>query len=72
MIAETFIIILIMFVAIMGPAVVIALVGQAVIKALARNPSASFKIFTGMVILLIGVELIALIALIIIFQLFAN
>lgn len=72
MIAETFIIIGIMFVAVMGPSVVIAILGNAVIKALARNPSAASKIFMGMVVLLIFVEAISIIAILIIFQLFAK
>ena len=72
MVAETFIIIAIMFVAVMGPSLVIALVGQSVIKALARNPSSASKIFMGMVIMLIFVEAIAIIALLIIFQLFGK
>lgn len=72
MLAETFIIIAIMFVAVMGPSVVIAVLGHAVIKALARNPSASSKIFMGMVVLLIFVEAIAIVALLIIFQLFSQ
>jgi F0F1-type ATP synthase membrane subunit c/vacuolar-type H+-ATPase subunit K len=56
----------------MGPALVIALVGQSVIKALARNPSAASKIFMGLVILLLFVESIAVVALLVIFQLFSN
>ena len=72
MLAETFIIIGIMFIAVMGPSVVIALLGQAVIKALARNPSAASKIFMGMVILLIFVEAISIVAILIIFQLFSK
>lgn len=72
MVAETFIIIAIMAIAVLGPAIVIALVGQSTIKALARNPSASFKIFTGMVIVLVAVESIAIVALVVIFQLFSN
>ncbi len=72
MIAETFIIISIMFLAVMGPSVVIAMLGRAVIKALARNPSAASKIFMGMVVLLIFVEAIAIVALLIIFQLFSK
>ncbi|HLF19093.1 MAG TPA: ATP synthase F0 subunit C [Candidatus Omnitrophota bacterium] len=72
MVAETFIIIAIMFVAVMGPSLVIALVGQSVIKALARNPSAASKIFMGMIVLLLFVEAIAIVALLVIFQLFSN
>lgn len=72
MLTEMFIILGIMFVAVMGPSVVIAVLGYAVIKALARNPSASPKYFLGMVVMLIFVEAIAIIALLIIFQLFAK
>ena len=72
MVAETFIIIAIMFVAIMGPAVVVAMVGQSVIKALARNPSAATKIFMGLVVVLLCVESIAIVGLLVIFQLFSN
>ena len=72
MLAETFIIIGIMFVAVMGPSMVIAILGHAVIKALARNPSAASKIFMGMIVLLIFVEAISIIAMLIIFQLFAK
>ena len=72
MLAETFIIIGIMFIAVMGPSVVIAILGHAVIKALARNPSAATKIFMGMVVMLIFVEAISVIAILIIFQLFAK
>ena len=72
MIAETFIIIGIMFVAVMGPSVVIAVLGHAVIKALSRNPSAASKIFMGMVVMLIFVEAIAIVAILVIFQLFSK
>ena len=70
MLAETFIILGVMFVAVMGPSVVIAVLGRAVIKALGRNPSAASKIFMGMVVLLVFVEAISIIAILIIFQLF--
>ncbi len=72
MITETFIILGIMLIAVLGPSLVIAFLGQAVIKALARNPSAASKIFMGMVVLLIFVEAIAIVAILIIFQLFSK
>ncbi len=72
MLAETFIIIGIMFVAVMGPSIVIAILGNSVIKALARNPSAASKIFMGMVVMLVFVEAISIVAILIIFQLFAK
>ena len=70
--AETFLIITIMFIAVLGPSVVIATLGYAIIKALSRNPSAASKIFMGMIVLLIFVEAISIIAILIIFQLFGK
>ncbi|MGE0269564.1 MAG: ATP synthase F0 subunit C [Candidatus Omnitrophota bacterium] len=72
MLAETFIILIVMFIAVMGPSVVIAVLGHAVIKALGRNPSAASKIFMGMIIMLVLVEAISIISMLIIFQLFAK
>jgi len=70
--AETLLIISIMLIAVMGPSIVIAVLGYAVIKALSRNPSAASKIFMGMVIMLIFVEAISIIAILITFQLFGK
>ncbi|MBF0122857.1 MAG: hypothetical protein HQL21_05555 [Candidatus Omnitrophica bacterium] len=72
MLAETFIILTVMFIAVMGPAVVISVLGYAVIKALSRNPSAASKIFIGMAIMLVFVEAISIVSILIIFQLFAR
>lgn len=72
MIAETFLIVTIMFIAVMGPSIVIAVLGYAVIKALGRNPSAASKIFAGMAISLVFVEAISITAMLVIFQLFSN
>ena len=72
MVAETFIILTIMFIAVMGPSIVIAILGYAVIKALGRNPSAASKIFVGMAIMLVFVEAISITAILVVFQLFAN
>ena len=70
MLAETFIILMFLTIAVMGPSIGIAVLGHAVIKALGRNPSAASKIFMGMVVLLVFMEAIAIIAMLIIFQLF--
>ena len=70
--AETLLILFIMFIAVIGPSIVIAILGYAVIKALSRNPSAASKIFMGMVVLLVFVEAISVIAILIIFQLFGK
>ena len=72
MIAETVIIMTVMFISVMGPSVVIAVLGYAVIKALSRNPSAATKIFMGMAVMLIFVEAIAVVAILVVFQLFSN
>ncbi|MCK4824566.1 hypothetical protein KA005_52930 [bacterium] len=63
--------ILIFAVCILGPSIVIAVSGFASINALGRNPSSAPKIFTAMVILLIFAEAIAIIALLVVFQLFS-
>jgi len=69
---ETFIIISIMFVAVMGPSIVIAVLGYAVVKALGRNPSAASKVFMGIIVMLIFVEAISIVAILVIFQLFGR
>jgi F0F1-type ATP synthase membrane subunit c/vacuolar-type H+-ATPase subunit K len=72
MLAETFLILTVMFIAVMGPSVVIAVLGYAVIKALSRNPSASSKIFLGMGIMLVFVESVSVLAILVVFQLFSK
>jgi F0F1-type ATP synthase membrane subunit c/vacuolar-type H+-ATPase subunit K len=72
MLAETFLILTVMFIAVMGPSIVIAVLGYAVIKALSRNPSASSKIFLGMGIMLVFVESISVLAILVVFQLFSR
>jgi len=62
--------ILIFALCILGPSVVIAATGLISIGALGRNPSAAPKIFTAMIITLVFAEAIAIIALLVIFQLF--
>jgi len=69
---ETLLIVTIMMIAVIGPSIVIAVLGYAVIKALSRNPSAASKIFMGMVIMLIFVEAISIVAILIVFQLFGK
>ncbi|MFA5094723.1 MAG: hypothetical protein WC512_05715 [Candidatus Omnitrophota bacterium] len=69
---RNFLIILVMLVTILGPSAVIAAIGYASIKALGRNPSAAPKILQAMIISLIFAEAIAVIALLILFQLFGK
>lgn len=69
---ESFIIFLVMFVTIIGPSAVIGSIGYASIRALGRNPSAAPKILQAMIIALVFSEAIAVIALLILFQIFGR
>ncbi|MFA5356794.1 MAG: ATP synthase F0 subunit C [Candidatus Omnitrophota bacterium] len=68
----TFGLILVMFLSTAGPAAVIAFIGYAAVKAVARNPSASPKIFIVMILSFIFAEAIAILALLILYNLFAK
>ena len=65
-------IILVMLMTILGPSAVIAAIGYASIRALGRNPSAAHKILQAMILSLVFAESIAVIALLILFQLFGK
>lgn len=69
---ESFVIFMVMVVTVIGPSVVIAAIGYASIRALGRNPSAAHKILPAMVIALAFAMGIAVIALLILFQLFGR
>ena len=60
----------VMMTAVLGPALVIAVVGFATIKALGRNTSAAPKIYLGVILMLIFAEATSIISLLVIFQLF--
>lgn len=62
--------VLIVILATLGPSLIIALVGYASIKALARNPSAAPKIQTAMVLAFVFAAAIAVLALLILFHVF--
>lgn len=66
------IVILVMFVTILGPSAVIAAIGFASINALGRNPSSAPKILIAMIVSLVFAEAIAMIALLVLFQLFGR
>ena len=55
---------------VLGPALVMAAAGYSSIGALGRNPSAAPKILTAMTITLIFVESVAIVAFLVIWQLF--
>lgn len=61
---------IIMFISTLGPSLIIAMVGFAAIRALGRNPSASPKIMVAMMFAFLFAEGIAVIALVIIYNLF--
>lgn len=69
---DKFFMVLVMVVVIIGPSSVIAGIGYASIRALGRNPSAAPKILSAMIIALVFAEAIAVIALLVLFQLFAE
>ncbi len=57
---------------VIGPCAVFAIASFASINALGRNPSSAPKIFTAMIIGLVFAESIAVIAMLIVFQLFSK
>jgi len=65
-------VLLVLFVTILGPSMVIAAIGFASINALGRNPSSAPKILIAMIVALVFAEAIAVIALLILFQLFGR
>ncbi len=69
---DNLVIFLVMLVTIIGPSAVIASIGYASIRALGRNPSAAPKILQAMIIALVFSEAIAVIALLILFQMFGR
>lgn len=64
-------IILIFGLCILGPCAVFAAGSYASINALGRNPSSAPKIFTAMIIALVFAEALAIIAMLVSFQLFS-
>lgn len=69
---KNFVIIFVMFMTIVGPSVVIAVIGFASIRALGRNPSAANKILPAMIIALVFAEAVAIIALLVLFHIFGT
>ena len=61
---------LIFMLCILGPCAVFAVSSLASINALGRNPSAAPKIFTALVIALVFAQALAIIAILVVFQLF--
>ena len=61
---------IVMFISTLGPSLIIAVVGYAAIKALGRNPSAAPKIMVALTFAFLFAEGIAVIALVMIYNLF--
>ena len=69
---DNFVIAIVLLVTIVGPSAVIASIGYASIRALGRNPSAAPKILQAMIVALVFAEGIAVIALLVMFQIFGR
>jgi F0F1-type ATP synthase membrane subunit c/vacuolar-type H+-ATPase subunit K len=67
---QNFTIALVMFLSTLGPSLIIAVVGNAAIRALGRNPAAAPKIMVALMFAFLFAEGIAIIALIMIYNLF--
>ena len=67
---HTILVVTLMIATILGPSAVIGLIAYGSIRALGRNPSAAPKILLTMIIALIFAEAVAVISLLILFQLF--
>ncbi len=65
-------VILIMLISTLGPSAVIAAVGYASVRALGRNPSAAPKILLSMILAFVFAEAIAIIGLLIVYNLFGG
>ncbi|MCM8820078.1 MAG: hypothetical protein NC925_04705 [Candidatus Omnitrophica bacterium] len=57
---------------ILGPCAVFSVASYASILALGRNPSSAPKIFTAMIITLLFAELLSIVAILVVFQLFSS
>ncbi|MFA5143640.1 MAG: ATP synthase F0 subunit C [Candidatus Omnitrophota bacterium] len=69
---RTLLIIVLMLATILGPSTVIGIIAYGSIRALGRNPSSAPKILLAMIIALIFAEAVAVISLLVVFQLFSR
>jgi F0F1-type ATP synthase membrane subunit c/vacuolar-type H+-ATPase subunit K len=63
------ILVFIMLISTLGPSFVIGIIGYAAVKGLSRNPSAAPKILTTMILAFVFAEAIAIISLLMVFNL---
>jgi len=69
---KNFTVILIMLISTLGPSGVIAAVGYSSVRALGRNPSAAPRILLAMILAFLFAEAIAIIGLLIVYNLFGG
>jgi len=69
---KTLTVILIMLISTLGPSGVIAAVGYSSVRALGRNPSAAPKILLSMILAFVFAEAIAIVGLLIVYNLFGE
>jgi len=67
---HNFTVVLVMFLSTLGPSLIIAVVGNAAIRALGRNPAAAPKIMVALMFAFLFAEGIAIIAMVIVYNLF--
>jgi len=67
---KTLTVAVLMLLSTLGPSLVIGYVGYGAVKALGRNPSAAPRIFLAMMLVFTFAEAIAIIAMLVIFNLF--
>ena len=67
---KTLTVAVLMLLSTLGPSLVIGYVGYGAVKALGRNPSAAPRIFLSMMLVFTFAEAIAIIAMLVIFNLF--
>ena len=65
-----FTLILVISAAILGPSIVVAVIGHGTIKALARNPSSAPVLLIGMIVMLIFNQAVVIVSLLVFFQVF--
>ena len=67
---NTLTIVVLLLLTTLGPSAVIGMVGYGAVNAVARNPAASPRIFLSMIIAFLFAEAIAVLALLMVYQLF--
>jgi F-type H+-transporting ATPase subunit c len=67
---QNLVIILTMLLCTLGPSAVIGAVGYSAVRAVGRNPSAAPRIFLGMILAFVFAEAIAIVALLVVYNLF--